>query len=262
MIIQLRKTHIYIGVITAIILILVAVTGVLLIHKKTLRLNEISVSIPGYATPTTSAEPWDVIITDDGVPIVAAKQGVFKEMKSHRWKMVLDTQVRKLYVHNGTIFACAKNGLYSSKDQGATWQQLFSKQEVIAMTIKEDSMYIATNQGIYKGLSSDLSQWSLVQSYPIKMPEIRAVAIKEDQIVTVAKEGVFLSQVQNTARLGKLSIQDKNSGKVELQKVIKDLHTGDFFGHYFYLVMDLMSVGILLVTLSGVYLWYKFYRLR
>lgn len=39
-------------------------------------------------------------------------------------------------------------------------------------------------------------------------------------------------------------------------------HTGDFFGHYFYLIMDFMSLGIVIVTLTGVYLWYKFRRLK
>jgi uncharacterized iron-regulated membrane protein len=34
------------------------------------------------------------------------------------------------------------------------------------------------------------------------------------------------------------------------------MHTGDFFGRWFFLVVDLTAAGLILLTLTGVYLWW------
>lgn len=256
----LRKFHIYLGLAAALILIMVTLTGVLLLHKKTFGLNEITVSLANYPAGA-KVEIQDVLLTKRGDLLAVGQQGVIKRSEGQEWQVLLETPARKIYSHQEMIYVCGKSGLLASRDQGASWKLLFDR-EVLALTIREGAVYIAAADGVYQDVADNPGKWVMAQSYPAKISEVRSLAISDGQIATVTKEGVFVSRGQMAAILERVPGEREKSGRVDLQKVVKDLHTGDIFGRYFYLVMDFMSASVLITTLSGVYLWFKARRVK
>jgi hypothetical protein len=256
----LRKLHIYLGLAAALILIVVTLTGVLLLHKKTFGLNEVTVSLPNYPAGV-KIEVHDALLTKRGDLLAVGQLGVIKRSEGQEWQVLLETPARKIYSHEDIVYVCGKSGLLESRDQGTSWKLLFDR-EVLALTIREGTVYIAATDGVYRGAADNPGKWVMAQSYPAKVSEVRSLAISDGQIATVTKEGVFVSREQMAATLEKIPGEREKSGRVDLQKVVKDLHTGDIFGRYFYLVMDLMSASVLITTLSGVYLWFKARRVK
>ncbi len=76
-----------------------------------------------------------------------------------------------------------------------------------------------------------------------------------DDILVAAKEGIFrLAE----SKLEPVSLPLEGlENRVELQKLVNDMHTGQFFGSWFYLLVDLTAVALIALSLSGVYIWYK-----
>ena len=122
----MRKIHKWLGLLTLVIVVMIAVTGMLLVHRKSLSLNTLMVQAPGYAT-TAPLDAHELLL-GDGVALVASKRGVF--MSTDRgWKLTLARQTRRLYLKSRKVYACSKDGLYESADGGASWVNLFSGDE-------------------------------------------------------------------------------------------------------------------------------------
>ncbi|MFQ5443977.1 MAG: hypothetical protein ACE5EK_05100, partial [Nitrospinales bacterium] len=54
----------------------------------------------------------------------------------------------------------------------------------------------------------------------------------------------------------------KEDFKMDLAKLMTEIHNGRFFGSYFYLVVDLATVGLIVLTFSGFFIGYYRYRLK
>lgn len=251
MMMKMRKIHKYAGLVLSVIVILTAVTGILLIHKRALRLNSIHLDIPGYA----SSLPPDVLsihLTDKETPIAATKHGVFIK-ENGEWILTLAENTKKLYKKGTDIYACSKNGLYLSAD-GRTWQKVFSGHESRAIAFSNEKTYMATTQGIYSKAPQD-DLWGAVIDFPKKSLDVRDITLTENGILIAAKEGIFFFQENKGLAMENIII--KKTAKVELQKLISDLHTGEFFGSYFYLIMDTLAIGLIALSVTGIYIWWR-----
>jgi hypothetical protein len=249
---QMRKIHKYFGLFTFVVIVVVAMTGILLIHKKSLGLNRVMVGMPMYGG-LQAIDSSDMIVTGEGKTVVATKEGVF--MKDGReWIAVLPSPTKKLYEKDGSFYACSKDGLHESKD-GKNWTGLFPGEEVKAVRFIGDELHAATARGIYKMKGAKGGEWETVIEFARQPLDVREF-VQNESIMVAAKEGIF-----TLGRGGDVSVEAlpvrKKGRKVDLQKVITDLHTGEFFGRYFYLFMDLTAVGMVAMSVTGLYIWYR-----
>lgn len=251
---QMRTIHKYFGLVTVIVVILVSITGVLLIHKKAIGLNRVAVKTPGYAAPQ-AVDGFDMLETVEGLTVVATKQGVYVREASG-WTLTLPSPTKKLYRHGGTLYACSRDGLYSSKE-GKSWIRLFSGQEVKAVHFAENDLLFATSTGIYRGNYNGEELWKEIVSFFDKPVEVRNFTFDEKGVTLVAKEGVFTSVTGKELLSEQLPFKKKGSEKVDLQKLITDIHTGEFFGSFFYIFMDITAIGLVAMSVTGVYIWYR-----
>lgn len=251
---RMRGVHKYVGLVTAVIVVIVSITGMLLIHKKALGLNSVSVTLPAYAPPK-AADAFDLLALGADTIVVATKQGVYVR-EAGAWTLSLPSPTKKLYRHDGTLYACAKDGLYASA-QGTSWTKLFSGQEVKALHFSGSTLVIAAAEGIYRKSREGGETWEEVASFSKKPIEIRSFSHDgEGMILVAAKEGVFTADGAKTLSPETLPLKEQKREKIDLQKLITDMHTGELFGRYFYLLMDFTALGLVAISVTGVYLWY------
>ena len=169
------------------------------------------------------------------------------------WKLTLARQTRRLYLKSRKVYACSKDGLYESADGGASWVNLFSGDEVKALSFGDEKTVLAAAKGIYESKRDWKWERIIAFSEPIEVRELR---FEKERLFVIAREGIFLL-VGESLVPQRLLTDPKIGREIDLQKVITDIHTGEFFGRYFYLLMDFSALGLVVISITGFYLWYK-----
>jgi hypothetical protein len=248
----MRDLHKYFGLVTALVVILVSATGILLVHRKSLGLSKVSLSLPGYAAPTVP-DAWDIVTAPDGSTLVTTRQGIYRR-SGGGWEQVLNSPTRQFVPADGLLYAAARDGVFASGDGGRSWQPVLQG-EVKALLNSAEGLIAATTASIYRQVPGKLEEWQTLHAFGAKPLDVRKLLSAADGLQLAAKEGVFTLA---GGRLQPLPLPPAAAGpqKVELQKIVTDLHTGDFFGRWFFLVVDLTAAGMILLTLTGVYLWW------
>lgn len=256
---RMRQWHTYLGLVTALLVMLVSVTGILLIHKKDLGLNRLMVSLPGYGKKVPP-DAWSLVTTAGGARMLSTKQGVYVEVPEG-WQCVLQAGAKKLIVDGDVLYACTMDGLRQSSDGGRTWQIHFPDEEVKAFLVAGGSSTVATTKGIYR-LEGDGSGWKPLASFGRKHLDVRDLMFSPDGLLLAAKEGVFRVAEDGTVTSMKLPQDENRLAGVEAQKVIADLHTGAIFGTWFIYVVDLAALSLIFLSVSGIWLWYRPWRAK
>lgn len=248
----MRKWHKYLGLATAVLVVLVSVTGILLIHKKALGLNKVTVSLPGYSK-RVSTETWHIATTQQGGTLLSTKLGVFLK-GTVGWRLTLPGATKRLYIEGMNVYACTQQGLQLSGDGGVTWRNVIPGEEAKALHLAAGQGIAITAKGVYQRQGS-AGEWGLLAPLPGKEIDVREVLPEQGSILLAAKEGLY-RVVDGKVKQEKLPAGDKLLPGVELQKVITDLHTGAFFGECFIWVIDLVALSLVFFAISGVWLWY------
>jgi ligand-binding sensor domain-containing protein len=195
-------------------------------------------------------------VAGEGTRLIATKQGVFMQA-AHGWTLSLQVPAKRLYAHRGAIYACAKDGLYESEDGGRSWRNLLPGQEARAVHFSRGEIVAAAAKGIYRRRDKGEGTWEMLVPFGKEPLDVREMAFTQDGLLIAAKEGIFTTGADGGLRREDLPVSREMAEKVELKKVITDLHTGEFFGKLFYLVADATALGLVLLSATGVYLWYR-----
>lgn len=249
----MRDLHKYFGLATALVVILVSATGILLVHRKSLGLNKVTFTLPGYAAPT-APDAWDIAAVPDGSTLVTTRQGIYRR-SDEGWEQVLASPTRQLLAVDGQLYAAARDGLFASGDGGRSWQPVMERGEVKALLHSAEGLTAATVTGIYRQAPGKPEEWQTLLAFGAKPLDVRELLPAADSLLLTAKEGVF-TLANGQLQPAPLPPAAAGPQKVELQKIVTDMHTGDFFGKWFFLVVDLTAAGLILLTLTGVYLWW------
>lgn len=248
----MRKWHKYLGLASTLLVVLVSVTGILLIHKKDLGLNKVTVSLPGYSKQVPP-EGWHLVANGEGNTLLSTKQGVFLK-EADGWRLTLPGAAKRLYVNGADVYACTVQGLQSSADGGRTWRNLIAGEEAKALHVTAAGALAVTAKGVYQRLGRS-GEWTLLAPLPGKGIDVRELFPDGGGILLAAKEGLY-RVADGKVKQEKLPIGGKTLTGVELQKVVTELHTGAFFGGWFMLVIDLVALSLVFFAVSGVWLWY------
>ena len=172
------------------------------------------------------------------------------------------------------IYAGTPDGLYKSYNRGITWIHNTTPDEAVRQLIVDPEntthIYMGTTHHVF--VSPDGGDtWN-----PLSFKEgnratldsltlIRSARQSSPTLIAGTSGGLFISK--NGGRTWKetslaATIQQLSGGhlKMDLVKLMTEIHTGRFFGDYVYLLVDIATVGLMVLVFSGFGL--AFYRKR
>lgn len=229
-----HRWHRRIGVFSAILVIILAVTGVMLSHADRFDLYETTISarwLPKRYAPLPDA-PIHSFITDLGY-VVWLDHGLYLDEKP------LDSPapppVGALFYNDMLVVAAADN-LALFRTDGQTIDSLGPASlpgSIIKLGQTTDgTITLETDTGTFS--STDFFSWTAGQ------PAVRW-----------SHESPVPPHL-NTALLNAYGARG-----VPLHRIIADLHSGRIFGSYGPLVMDAAAIALLLLSLTGLYQWLR-----
>lgn len=246
----LLQVHRYFGLLASLTILLIAGTGLLLVHGKRLGLKNIPVRLTGPALPA-AADAFDLLTVRGGV-LAATRQGVFLR-EGGRWRRVLHADAKRLAAVSGELLAFAAEGLFSSGDGGRTWAVQLRGGEARAAAETSSGLVAATTEGVFV---REAGRWRRLASLGPPAAQVREIVADDGALMLASKEG--LHRLAAGGRLEFVALPlDGTERRGDLQKLVMDLHTGDFFGPWFTLVTDLTGLALVALSLSGIYLWYR-----
>lgn len=249
MIAFMRKWHKYLGLLTAALVLMLSITGILLMHKKELGLNKIALGITVSGKPVP-IEPWQTLVTPKNGVLLATKQGVFVKQDG-QWRQTLAVTTKVLTEQDGTIYAATRSGLHRSADNGETWQQLLEGDIRQFLPTGVQSLMAISTTALWHNAGNGTWQKTVDFGKPL---DVRSIAIQDNLLLITAKEGLF-KVAGNKLQKEKLP---KAAGQepMDLQKLITDLHNGKLGGTLLITLVDLTALALIFLTFSGIWIWW------
>ena len=228
------RWHRRIGLISAVLVLILAVTGIILNRTVDWRLDERLVKSEWVAN-------W-YGLSPKSAPI-GFKAGA-------HWVTVLDDQIyidaRHVGLKDGEIYGAAwwdegiiiatTAGLTAYSKEGQLFDQIGpdtvpGQINKIGQT-QDGTVVISTDQGMFAA-RQDLRQWKPANSAPHwSRPSLLPVELRSTVLRLYAGRGLPLS------------------------RILLDIHSGRFFGPWGIYVMDAAAIFLMLLTLSGIYNWW------
>lgn len=172
------------------------------------------------------------------------------------------------------IYAGTTDGLYKSYNKGITWVRDMTQDKSVRQLLVDPRntthIYMATARRIFLSpdggdtwnpLSFEKENGTTLHTLTL----IRSTQKSSPTLIAGASSGLFISK--NGGRTWEetsfaATIQQLSGGhlKMDLVKLMTEIHTGRFFGDYVYLLVDIATVGLITLVFSGFGL--AFYRKR
>jgi len=204
---------------------------------------------------------------------IGTSRGLFKstdggERWQKKWEDALPSSAALLSLDTDPefIYAGTSQGLYKSFNRGITWVHDATPEEETVRQLLADPyhtthIYMGTTRHLF--LSPDGGDtWSALDFNPSNNDTLDLFTLVKVEgqttptLIAGTSGGLFISQ--NGGRLWKETslaetIQNKSGGhlKMDLVKLMTEIHTGRFFGDYVYLMVDIATIGLVLLVFSG-----------
>jgi len=212
---------------------------------------------------------------------IGTASGVFKSTDNgkrwdKKWKNTLPSplSLASLDTDPEFIYAGTSEGLYKSYNRGFTWVHDATLDKTIHQLVVDPKdtthIYLATDRHLF--VSPDGGDtWSPLEfenndgTTLDRLTLIRSARQSFPILIVGTSNGLFISRNGgNTWQETSLAetIQQKAGShlKMDLVKLMTEIHTGRFFGDYVYLLVDIATIGLVLLVFSGFGL--AFYRKR
>ncbi len=232
----LYKAHRYMGLISALVLLMLAVTGIALNHTETLKLdnrfiqNKALLNWYGILAPTTSQ--------------------VFKTPNYYLSQFNQQIYLNKQFIINS-----------SDKLQGTV-----ETKDFIAVALENSILLLSLTGDIIEQIEHlNLEKIGINSRQHIFIQQSGKVLVTKDGLLSWQEATTTEIQWVQTVKLPKsidTSIKQEFRGKIlPLERVFLDLHSGRFFGKTGVLIVDACGVLLILLIFSGFSIWLK-YKLR
>ena len=212
---------------------------------------------------------------------IGTASGIFKSTDNgnrwdNKWKNALPSPLSLLSLDTDPefIYAGTSEGLHKSYNRGFTWVHDASLDKAVhQLAVDPDStthIYLATDRHLF--VSPDGGDtWNPLEFENSNGATLdRLILVHSSRqssptLIVGTSNGLYISgNGGNTWEETSLAetIQQKAGShlKMDLVKLMTEIHTGRFFGDYVYLLVDIATVGLVLLVFSGFGL--AFYRKR
>lgn len=244
---HLREWHRKLGIIAAFFIIFLSITGVALNHTTTLSLAHKPISNTWLLDHYGIAPPNDIRLY---------QQSSLRVTDNFVWlegKLLLESAAdivsagaMSVKVSNDTtvdVFVVAsQTHLYIYNNEGEMLDQLGVEagipEGIEALSIDNDKVIVKTSSGYYQS-DSDFFDWQAIS--PLMEPlwiRAQSVSLLQEQQASLAYRSQFLT----------------------LERIILDAHSGRILGLFGVLFMDAVAILLILLSLSGVYIWIRYAR--
>ncbi|PWB47117.1 MAG: hypothetical protein C3F12_03790 [Candidatus Methylomirabilota bacterium] len=285
-----RKVHTWVGVVLAVFVTVIGVTGLVLVHKKDLasilRTTEVSGAlIPSWYAREMAEKAREIKAVAVGTKeltesalLTGTKAGLMMQQES-RWARAggdLDgVEVTALLATDERWLAGTRWGLFQSLDRGRTWAPIKDgplgggkKLEVRTLQLSllhPRSVWMGTQNGLYRSRDGG-AHWEDVSAVlPIDEKSRHVVAIAfapgHQETVLVGTHNGLYRYNQTSGEVSELGgkqlalLATAAIPRMALDKYLTDLHTGKLFADRLWLLYDITAIGFVLFVGTGLYLW-------
>lgn len=229
---QLRPWHRRIGILSTLLVLFMALTGVLINHSNHLSLDSAHVRQAWLLDYYGIKAPRDLVLYQASPRhLMAAGSQVWLDDK-----LILEAKasVRGVVNYRQMLVAADTDHLYLMSQEG----ELLETQDIttglpgqILAIGQNGQLWLETRDGTFIS-DEDLIEWS--QAMPLApIPWAKGVVDGDTQTI----------------------IHDVRASRLNWERVLLDLHSGRFFGALGPYLMDLVALGLIIMSLTGVYIW-------
>lgn len=246
---HLREWHRKLGIIAAFFIIFLSITGVALNHTTTLSLAHKPISNGWLLDHYGISPPNDIrfyqqnllqvtnnlVWLDDKLLLESSADIVSAGVMSAR--MSSDTIV-------DVFIIASQTHLYIYNNQGEMLDQLGVEagipEGIEALSIDKDTVIVKTSSGYYQS-DSDFLYWQDISTLvePLWITA-ESVSLQKEQQAALAYRSQFLT----------------------LERIVLDAHSGRLLGLAGVLFMDAVAILLILLSLSGIYIWVRYARAK
>ncbi len=229
---QLRPWHRRIGIVSTLLVMFIAISGVLINHSNHLSLDTAQVKQSWLLDYYGIKAPKEISLYQKSPQLlVSAGNQVWLDEQ-----LILEANSLVLAVsyYQDMLVAVDANHLYLMSSQGQLLETQGSATGLPAHIQGlglQQNLWLKTQSGQFMA-DSDLIDWSETQSL-VAIPWIKAL------------ENVDNSEIAEKIR----------SSRLHWERVLLDLHSGRFFGGFGPWLMDLVALALVIMSLTGCYIW-------
>lgn len=237
---HLRKWHRKLGILAAFFLIFLSVTGIGLNHTETLELTHQPITSPWLLNHYGIKNPGDIrfyeqkqlIVTDEyawlGNKLLLESPGSVLSMgKFQQYWLVLSPSQLSVYNFTGELVDRLNSS--TGLPDGIT-----------AMAITADNVIVNTDSGYYQ-TDQNMLGW---------LPLTTSVAPRWLMAEQVSQQDIVDAQLRYKSQF------------LNLEQIVLDAHSGRIFGDLGVYFMDLVALALILLSLSGIYIWLRYSRAK
>jgi len=233
---HLREWHRKLGIFSALFIIFLSISGIALNHTTLFSLSEQSITSPLLLNHYGIKQPSDIrfyqqkqwLVTEPFVwlgdkLVYESDEPIISISKFQTYHLLATTKQLVIFTDKGELV----DKLDSSSDLPVPIQ---------AMSVSKNHILLKTSQGYYQG-DIDFFDWKKINTL-VEPKWISSEAGTESE--SIAASIKYQSQFLNWER------------------VILDAHSGRIFGDFGVILMDLVAFMLILLSVSGMYMWVKY----
>jgi len=233
---HLREWHRRLGIFAAFFLIFLSVSGIALNHTTLFSLAHQSISSPLLLNHYGIKPPSDVrfyqqkqwLVTEQLVwlgdkLVFESDEPIISISKFQSYNLLVTTKQIVIFTSEGELV----DKIDSSSDLPVP---------ITAFSATSDHIIINTPEGYYQG-DSDFFDWQKINTL-VEPSWVTHISVTKDELTFAQR--LFQSQFLNWER------------------VILDAHSGRLFGNLGVLFMDIVAFILILLSISGIYIWLRY----
>jgi photosystem II stability/assembly factor-like uncharacterized protein len=252
----------------------------------------------GIFQSVDAGQSWEPVFSGQSIQLIrfsapkpntlyaSGKGGIFRSNNNGRdwspvWESALPTATTLVSLNTDPefLYSGSEIGLYKSFNGGRNWvdDPDFKKLPINAIFVSPsnqsqiyvgsgDSFYFSNNGGdFWEKISSFTKKINGDSGTSIDIAITQIAGQKEKSLYVGTTSGLYVSKDrgqnwENIDLSGAVNQLSPDEMKMDVVKLVTEIHTGRFFGSYFYMLVDLATLGIILLTISGILIAY--YRAR
>lgn len=199
--------------------------------------------------------------------------GLFKtEDGGHSWERMQEELLNRpiLTVFSpkrspSSIFVGTSSGLIHSFDSGKTWNMSLQNKPISHIANypgKDIGIIVVAKNELFKSTNNGQS-WENIYKNKDKDLVINTINFTDSpakRVLAGTNKGLISIDERNNWEYVKLNMpkidNKEGSMKMNLLKLITEIHTGRFFGNYFYLIFDIATIFLIITSITGLYIYF------